>query len=245
MRGNYDNHECGLEIKNFDVEKDVGMWTCEMESYVRFGGKGSGDRARQKFYIGALTTTSTSTTTPPTTTVVVTADDTALVPTTTEIPEVITENWDPPADLTDPPPQTTTEEALYVYEYLEKDFKDYDDEEYDDDEGHYNSTETMDSLDESDVQSLIIDETEPEDGSSVVAIVCGVLGALLATAAVVAGVLVWRRRRRQEGVITMSKILEDTEARGAILEETEVTHTQPKARHYLIFSFSITPPAPL
>ena len=46
--------------------------------------------------------------------------------------------------------------------------------------------------------------------------------ALLAAAGVVAGVLVWRRRRNTAGVVTMSKILEDSEARGSILEETEV-----------------------
>ena len=46
--------------------------------------------------------------------------------------------------------------------------------------------------------------------------------ALVAAAGVVAGVLVWRRRRATAGVVTMSKILEDSEARGSILEETEV-----------------------
>ena len=50
----------------------------------------------------------------------------------------------------------------------------------------------------------------------------GVLVALLAAAGVVAGILVFRRRRATAGVVTMSKILEDSEARGSILEETEV-----------------------
>ena len=50
----------------------------------------------------------------------------------------------------------------------------------------------------------------------------GVVIAVLAAAGVVAGVVVVRRRRASAGVVTMSKILEDSEARGNILEETEV-----------------------
>ena len=50
----------------------------------------------------------------------------------------------------------------------------------------------------------------------------GVLVAVLAAAGVVAGVMMWRRRSATAGVVTMSKILEDSEARGSILEETEV-----------------------
>ena len=49
--------------------------------------------------------------------------------------------------------------------------------------------------------------------------------AVLAAAGVLAGVLVIRRRRATAGVVTMSKILEDSEARGSILEEAEVTIT--------------------
>ena len=59
----------------------------------------------------------------------------------------------------------------------------------------------------------------------VVGIVVGVLVAVLAAAGVLAGVLVIRRRRATAGVVTMSKILEDSEARGSILEEAEVTIT--------------------
>ena len=50
----------------------------------------------------------------------------------------------------------------------------------------------------------------------------GVVIAVLAAAGVVAGVVGVRRRRASAGVVTMSKILEDSEARGNILEETEV-----------------------
>ena len=52
----------------------------------------------------------------------------------------------------------------------------------------------------------------------------GVLVAVLAAAGMLAGVLI-RRRRASAGVVTMSKILEDSEARGSILEEAEVTMT--------------------
>lgn len=58
-----------------------------------------------------------------------------------------------------------------------------------------------------------------------VGIVVGVVVAVLAAAGVVAGVMLVRRRRTSAGVVTMSKILEDSEARGSILEEAEVTIT--------------------
>ena len=78
-------------------------------------------------------------------------------------------------------------------------------------------------------------------------VVCGLLVALVAAGGVVAALLVWRRwistqisryiyisncnwiisthlrRRRSEAVVTMSKILEDSEARGSILEQAEVS----------------------
>ena len=37
--GNYDNHECEIEISNVSAD-DNGSWTCDIESYVRFGGSG-------------------------------------------------------------------------------------------------------------------------------------------------------------------------------------------------------------
>ena len=58
-----------------------------------------------------------------------------------------------------------------------------------------------------------------------VGIVVGVVVAVLAAAGVVAGLMLVRRRRTTAGVVTMSKILEDSEARGSILEEAEVTIT--------------------
>ena len=84
---------------------------------------------------------------------------------------------------------------------------------------------------------------------SIVGVVCGLLVALVAAGGVVAALLVWRRwisryiynisiiyisncnwiisahlrRRRSEAVVTMSKILEDSEARGSILEQAEVS----------------------
>ena len=39
--GNYEQHECKVELKNVSLP-DVGKWECELESYVLGGSKGSG-----------------------------------------------------------------------------------------------------------------------------------------------------------------------------------------------------------
>merc|ERR1719443_1687499 len=59
--------------------------------------------------------------------------------------------------------------------------------------------------------SIIQIEEEDNSSGSLVGIIVGV----------VAGVLVWKKKRGDAGVVTMSKILEDSEARGHILEESE------------------------
>lgn len=90
---------------------------------------------------------------------------------------------------------------------------------------HYGANETF-------IESsrLHVDEAEARDSQlienssssgPVVGIVVGVVVAVLAAAGVVAGVMLFRRRRTTAGVVTMSKILEDSEARGSILEEAE------------------------
>ena len=66
--------------------------------------------------------------------------------------------------------------------------------------------------------SLLQDNSE----ASVVGIVLGVVVAVVAVAAVVVGAVVWKKKRSSSEVVTMSKILEDSEARGNILEESEV-----------------------
>ena len=44
FNGNYDAHECKIEIKNITSD-DNGTWTCEMESYVF--GEGSGGKVEK------------------------------------------------------------------------------------------------------------------------------------------------------------------------------------------------------
>ena len=39
--GNYDQHECKVELKNV-APSDVGKWECELEEYVFAGSRGSG-----------------------------------------------------------------------------------------------------------------------------------------------------------------------------------------------------------
>ena len=74
---------------------------------------------------------------------------------------------------------------------------------------------------------LIISVFILQDNSSgsLVGIIVGVVVGVLAAGGVVTSVLVWKKKRGDAGVVTMSKILEDSEARGSILEEAEVTMT--------------------
>ena len=58
--------------------------------------------------------------------------------------------------------------------------------------------------------------------SSLVGIICGVAVVVLAAGAVVA-VFGWRRRQARVETVTMSKLIEEGEARGILLEENEVT----------------------
>ena len=55
-----------------------------------------------------------------------------------------------------------------------------------------------------------------------VGIICGVVLVVLAAGAV-AAVLGWRRRQNKVQTVTMSKLIEEGEARGILLEENEVT----------------------
>jgi len=90
-----------------------------------------------------------------------------------------------------------------------------------------NSTAELDYAESSRLQvEEVRDVTLQEEDTSavsIVGVVCGLLVALVAAGGVVAALLVWRRRRRSEAVVTMSKILEDSEARGSILEQAEVS----------------------
>ena len=55
-----------------------------------------------------------------------------------------------------------------------------------------------------------------------IGIICGVALVLLA-AGTVAAVFGWRRRQNSVQIVTMSKLIEEGEVRGSLLEENEVT----------------------
>ena len=48
FQGSYDNYECGLEISNADAA-DEGKWSCDIESYVKYGKRGDGKMATVSF----------------------------------------------------------------------------------------------------------------------------------------------------------------------------------------------------
>ena len=58
-----------------------------------------------------------------------------------------------------------------------------------------------------------------------IGIICGVALVVLAAGAV-ATVFGWRRRKNRVQTVTMSKLIEEGEARGVLLEENEVTDQQ-------------------
>jgi len=60
--GSYEDHECAL-IVHGATESDQGLWTCEVESYVLGGGRGSGSLRIGEFNVVIPTTTTTTTTT--------------------------------------------------------------------------------------------------------------------------------------------------------------------------------------
>ena len=241
--GHYDNHECGLQIKNFSVDEDAGQWLCEMEEYKFGGSRGHVSKKYLTVRAPATTTTTTSTTTEITRTTT-----TEEEMTTTEV-EMTTDDVTTAIDSDDiygdDGEEVQEEDDQSVEDEEEQDITteasdDNSDEEYDEDEYEdimrileINGTKTADNIDSPEQQTdqvnnddqnfIVTDQLLFQPGSSVVGVVCGVVVAVLATAAVVGAVLVWRRRRRDQGVITMSKILEESEARGAILEEAEVT----------------------
>ena len=64
--GSYEDHECALMVYGA-IESDRGLWSCEVESYVLGGGRGSGSMRIGEFNVNVLvpTTTTTSTTTTP------------------------------------------------------------------------------------------------------------------------------------------------------------------------------------
>ena len=47
FQGSYDNYECGLEI--MAEAADDGEWSCDIESYVKYGKRGDGKMATVRF----------------------------------------------------------------------------------------------------------------------------------------------------------------------------------------------------
>eukprot|EP00092_Neocalanus_flemingeri_P002792 GFUD01002989.1.p1 GENE.GFUD01002989.1~~GFUD01002989.1.p1 ORF type:complete len:276 (+),score=56.75 GFUD01002989.1:83-910(+) len=60
--GSYDDHECALLVDGAE-ESDQGLWSCEVESYVLGGGRGSGWLRIGEFNVNILIPTTTTTTT--------------------------------------------------------------------------------------------------------------------------------------------------------------------------------------
>jgi len=220
--GHYDNHECGLQIKNFSVDEDAGQWLCEMEEY-KFGGS-RGHVSKKYLTVRAPATTTTSTTTEITRTTTTEEEMTTTevemttneVTTATDSDDIYGDNSEEVQEEDDQSVEDEEEQEITTEASDDNSDEQYDEYEYEDIMRilEINGTKTADNIHSPEQQ---IDQP----GSSVVGVVCGVVVAVLATAAVVGAVLVWRRRRRDQGVITMSKILEESEARGAILEEAE------------------------
>ena len=44
VQGDYNNYECGLEISGAEAGDD-GEWSCDIESYVKYGKRGDGKTA--------------------------------------------------------------------------------------------------------------------------------------------------------------------------------------------------------
>ena len=65
--GSYDDYECAVLVEDAD-EADNGFWSCEVESYVLGGGRGSGWTLNGDISINVILPTTTSTTTTATTT---------------------------------------------------------------------------------------------------------------------------------------------------------------------------------
>lgn len=59
--GSYDKKECGITIHSLEP-RDSGIWTCHLEEYVLFGGRGSGRTAEESISVSVRA----STTPPPT-----------------------------------------------------------------------------------------------------------------------------------------------------------------------------------
>lgn len=216
ITGNYNKHQCGIIIDNVDT-RDAGQWACKVEKY-RWGlGKGVGTTVQYALKLNVNVPTTTTTTTTSTTTTA-TPEDVSL----TDSPNV---HKNASSVLTPEPEYLASEETddsepfediiPTTIENLEEE-KSEDLSYRIDDTSFRNTTELEDSF-------LLVEEMveEETDISGVLGAVFGVVLAVVALVGIVVGALVWRRKQTSVEVVTMSKILEDSEARGHILEEAE------------------------
>jgi len=229
MTGNYDKHQCGIKIENVRLE-DAGKWTCEMESYVFLGNKGSGSKASKDFQLEIVqpTTTTTTSTTVSTT---VTTEVIEIEETTTEDVLVFTTQPELKPTRGDHDQDEDEDEDYHYESHDDDDEEDYqytyhddimEDDEHDEHQVEEHSEFMTENTDQANYADSIIQIEEEENSSgSLVGIIVGVIVGVLAAVGVVAGVLVWKKKRGDAGVVTMSKILEDSEARGHILEESQ------------------------
>ena len=67
FRGSYLNFECGLKISGAELSDD-GDWSCDIESYVKYGLRGDGRMDSKKFTVYVENPTTTTSTTATTTT---------------------------------------------------------------------------------------------------------------------------------------------------------------------------------
>ena len=65
--GSYSDYECSVLVKDAQIG-DAGLWTCELESYVLGGGRGSGWVLSEDIMVDVILSTTTTTTTTATTT---------------------------------------------------------------------------------------------------------------------------------------------------------------------------------
>lgn len=241
VTGDYNSHECGIEIEGFEA-KDAGNWTCEMEEYYKFGGRGSGPTDSHTLTVGLLnpTTTTTSSTTALVTSTQTSTTTESTTPSTTPPSPPSTTQTTPPSTTQTPGPSSTearTEEIEILSTPAEPDTEDttretagqaiIDTRIEDSSQESDNDTEVEDPAMAKELVQL--DDEELTSGSTI-GLVCGVLAGVLGAAGLLAGFLVWRRRKCSVRTITMSKLIEEGEVRGTLLEENEFNSNVPEAR---------------
>eukprot|EP00092_Neocalanus_flemingeri_P103739 GFUD01132781.1.p1 GENE.GFUD01132781.1~~GFUD01132781.1.p1 ORF type:complete len:338 (+),score=97.91 GFUD01132781.1:37-1050(+) len=233
ISGDYDNQECGLTITGLEVE-DGGSWECEMEEY-KFGDWLSGNKHSHSFNVNVnlrTTTTISTTTTTLTTTVTTTSTTTTFMHTTTSAStttEIVTEEETTALPITTNHPENSSlhEDDDDSEEVMETN---YEYEESNENHGHQEDQETIDSnkpegrsdipIYDEDVEALAIEDEASAEGSVgvIVGIVVLVLGLAIGTAV---GGIFWNRKRKSIDVVSLHKIRDNSGASNSFLEDSE------------------------